>query len=434
MRKRGSIYFMQQFLDNEQFAISLASFPDGRVMMINETFLAIIGYSRHEVIGRTSKELRLWACPEEHAALMARLAAHGRVENCMMDLCRKDGKIVTCRCLMQYMVDANGQKLLAGFGYEGIACHDREPVFRQPGVSARAKAHRYQDIVENAQVIIMNLDKTGHVLFINEFGAGLFGYCSSEVNGRLFTDMLLPEFESTGRNLRTFYKEMLANPETHAQFAGEVVKKDGRRLWIEWANRLIQDADSGETSVVAVGVDATERRRLAAWTRKKSERRRQYLLLDDVIHNRISEEEFFTAEKAAFPLTAPLVCMAVDFGCSRACLQRDENEWQVWIETAADLIYSKQGGFVWQAEPGLVVVLQSVFQAGCAKSGLTLKEIVSGASMKEMAARLHIHPKTLAFRKLKIQRLLKVKIDDPEERLNIAIALKMNQLRESFNV
>ena len=63
---------------------------------------------------------------------------------------------------------------------------------------------------------------------------------------------------------------------------------------------------------------------------------------------------------------------------------------------------------------------------------MTLKEILSGDTMIVIAARLHIHPKTLAFRKIRIKRLLQLEIDDPEERLNIAVALKLKQLREKL--
>jgi len=63
---------------------------------------------------------------------------------------------------------------------------------------------------------------------------------------------------------------------------------------------------------------------------------------------------------------------------------------------------------------------------------MTLQEFVSGDTMTEMAARLHIHPKTLVFRRRKIEKLLQTDLDDPEQRLNIAIALKLKQLREKL--
>lgn len=45
--------------------IAISAFEDGRLIDVNDTFLKITGYTREEVIGKTSAELGLWVDPEE---------------------------------------------------------------------------------------------------------------------------------------------------------------------------------------------------------------------------------------------------------------------------------------------------------------------------------------------------------------------------------
>jgi DNA-binding PucR family transcriptional regulator len=61
---------------------------------------------------------------------------------------------------------------------------------------------------------------------------------------------------------------------------------------------------------------------------------------------------------------------------------------------------------------------------------MTLQEFLSGDTMSVMAARLHVHPKTLAFRKRKIEKLLQIDLDDPEQRLILLLPSSLKQLRK----
>jgi PAS domain S-box-containing protein len=53
--------------------MAIARVADGRIIEVNEAFYAGAGYTRAEVIGRTSLELKIWPNPEDRVAFMARL-------------------------------------------------------------------------------------------------------------------------------------------------------------------------------------------------------------------------------------------------------------------------------------------------------------------------------------------------------------------------
>ncbi len=65
---------------------------DGHLVEVNEQFVEMFGYSRGEVVGRTSLELGLWVEPEDRASVLAELARDGYVRNRDVLARRKGGE------------------------------------------------------------------------------------------------------------------------------------------------------------------------------------------------------------------------------------------------------------------------------------------------------------------------------------------------------
>ena len=61
---------------------------------VNETWLGILGYSRDEVIGRTSLELGLWVDPSLRHELMELLAERGRISGFSMQFRARNGNVL----------------------------------------------------------------------------------------------------------------------------------------------------------------------------------------------------------------------------------------------------------------------------------------------------------------------------------------------------
>lgn len=62
---------------------------------------------------------------------------------------------------------------------------------------------------------------------------------------------------------------------------------------------------------------------------------------------------------------------------------------------------------------------------------VTLEQILSGESNKEIAEKMFIHPKTLAYRKLSIERILGEPLDTASKRMRLAIAVKLYRLNSA---
>ncbi len=61
--------------------MTLSTMRDGRFLEVNDSFVAIFGYSREEIIGHTSFELEMWADPKDREKLMLALLRNELVRN-----------------------------------------------------------------------------------------------------------------------------------------------------------------------------------------------------------------------------------------------------------------------------------------------------------------------------------------------------------------
>lgn len=63
------------------YAIIISTIEEGRLIDVNDSFVRIMGFSREEVIGRTSFELSLWTNPADRIELIKELDETGRVNS-----------------------------------------------------------------------------------------------------------------------------------------------------------------------------------------------------------------------------------------------------------------------------------------------------------------------------------------------------------------
>ncbi len=72
--------------------IVVSSLPEGRIIDANDAYLAMFGYRRDELIGRTAAELDLWADPEDRATLYRHLEERGRIRDFEARFRKKSGE------------------------------------------------------------------------------------------------------------------------------------------------------------------------------------------------------------------------------------------------------------------------------------------------------------------------------------------------------
>ncbi len=76
--------------------ISINNLDTGEYLDTNEAGGRISGFSREEIVGKTTRELDIWVSMEERERLLGKLKKEGRLRNEEVNFCRKDRRIITC--------------------------------------------------------------------------------------------------------------------------------------------------------------------------------------------------------------------------------------------------------------------------------------------------------------------------------------------------
>jgi diguanylate cyclase (GGDEF)-like protein/PAS domain S-box-containing protein len=146
----------------------------------------------------------------------------------------------------------------------------------------RAEEATYREIVHRTNTIVLRWDPEGRVIFLNAYGQRLFGYTSDDLVGRSVLGLIVPDTESSGRDLVAMIHDLLAHPERYLANENENVRSDGERLWITWRNTPIVDAEGRLVEILSTGIDTTERKRAEDALRASEERFRQLAVLDNL--------------------------------------------------------------------------------------------------------------------------------------------------------
>ena len=67
---------------------------DGGITQVNETFLRVLGYSRHEVLGKTAGDLGLFEDRDQHASVLRQISGMGRTNDREMRIRKKNGEVL----------------------------------------------------------------------------------------------------------------------------------------------------------------------------------------------------------------------------------------------------------------------------------------------------------------------------------------------------
>lgn len=135
---------------------------------------------------------------------------------------------------------------------------------------------KYRDLVQSVNSVILKIDTSGTIQFLNEYAERLLGFSSEELVGKPVVGTIVPEHDSQGNNLHELIADVFVHPEHHLHNENENTTKDGRRLWFSWANRPIYDTAGKLQAVLCVGSDISARKR-AEQALAQSERLYRYL-------------------------------------------------------------------------------------------------------------------------------------------------------------
>jgi PAS domain S-box-containing protein len=126
----------------------------------------------------------------------------------------------------------------------------------------RESEAKYRELVEHANSIILQWDKTGTITVSNEFAQRFFGYTREEIIGKSVMGTIVPATESgSDRDLHLMIDNIIRHPGDHLINENENITRNGTRVWIRWQNKIRWNEKEEFDGLLSIGTDLTEHRR-----------------------------------------------------------------------------------------------------------------------------------------------------------------------------
>ena len=258
--------------EDERFeALAQASFEgigfsaDGVVIDANPQLAQMLRYDLPEIIGKPVVDM---LAPEDRELVNHYMEAEyeGRYEKRLL---RKDGS--------KLVVEAQAKH----FAYRGrivrvTAVRDITEKKRAE-TALRESEEKYRELVQHANSIILHWTSDGRITFLNEFGQRFFGYSEAEILGRHVVGTIVPETESTGRDLRPLMDQICADPLAFEHNVNENMRRNGERVWVAWTNKVYCDRQNRVAGILSIGMNITERKQAEIALRVSEAKFRSYI-------------------------------------------------------------------------------------------------------------------------------------------------------------
>ena len=229
-------------------AINLNRVTDGLYVDVNPGFLALTGYTREEVIGRTSLELNIWETPAHRAAFVDRLSRDQRIDNMEASFRMKDGFMRTALISARIIV-------LQGQAHVISVTRDISDK-KQAELALQASEARFRRITENMSDLVAELDLQGRFRYVCPAYRQTLGLDPEALVGQLAFERVHPEDVEL---VRRAFVHGLTNGDAGVEFRYQ--HADGRWIWFQTTGHAVIGGDGRPEGVVIASRDISERRR-----------------------------------------------------------------------------------------------------------------------------------------------------------------------------
>ncbi len=131
-------------------------------------------------------------------------------------------------------------------------------------IEQRDELSKERDFVENlldtAQAIVLTQNSSGKVISLNAYGEMLTRYTESELQGKSFLNILIPEYES--QDLLSRFQEIHTGQRMQLRHEAITHCKDGTTRHVAWLHSHLAWSSGDDPSILSVGLDVTEYKRV----------------------------------------------------------------------------------------------------------------------------------------------------------------------------
>ncbi|MCU0547407.1 MAG: PAS domain S-box protein [Oscillatoriaceae cyanobacterium Prado104] len=130
---------------------------------------------------------------------------------------------------------------------------------KQAAATIREAERRWRSLLDNVQLIVVGLDTSGNVNYVNPFFVALTGYSNAEVLGKNWLENFLPRDRQASTETDS---ELVLHRSDRAYYRNTILTKSGEERFIAWNNTTLQDARGRIIGSISIGEDITQRKKI----------------------------------------------------------------------------------------------------------------------------------------------------------------------------
>jgi PAS domain S-box-containing protein len=241
-------------------AMVITELESGRFIEVNDSHEKLIGFTRSEVIGRTSVEVGTFLSTAEREAFAGPLRATGSVRHIELRIRHRSGREIDVSCSAECFE-------LAGVRCAVTIISDITEQ-RRTEEALKANEQRFRSFVENAHVGIYRSTPDGRIVMANPALLKITGYDTFEemASRNLETDAYEPSY--TRKN----FKERIEGAGLLDGWETRWTRRDGSTLYVRECATVIRGADGAILYYDGTVEDISERKRAEQALRESEER------------------------------------------------------------------------------------------------------------------------------------------------------------------
>jgi PAS domain S-box-containing protein len=223
---------------------------DGRYLLVNDTELSWLGYQRADLIGRPFSEFLSPSGKIIFQDNFEAFKAQGHIDNLEFEMVCQDGSILPMSLSATVAKNAEDNFLMTRSTIVNIS--DRKIAQAEQQESAR----RWHTLLNNVQMVVVGLDRSGNVEYVNPFFLKLTNYREEEVLGRNWFENFLPDKDNFFGHAS--FSELLEQ-DFHSYYENSIRTKNGGQRVIAWNNILLHNVNGTIAGRMSIGEDITKR-------------------------------------------------------------------------------------------------------------------------------------------------------------------------------
>lgn len=173
--------FRKSFLSNPGI-VGISTLNKGTFIEINENFCNSLGWTKDEVIGKTSKDLNIFFDYKDRQSMLNILKSEGRIDNFEIKIRTKNGSILDS-ILSVELIDMNGEKCLLSQILDITERKKNEEILRK-------KEELYHALFEKNSAVKLLIDpEDGKIFDANSAASEYYGYTLDEIKSLYISNL-----------------------------------------------------------------------------------------------------------------------------------------------------------------------------------------------------------------------------------------------------